>query len=113
MENKIAYAEKIRDSYVPHERTGLDELKSLDRKVKKLPQILALTLGIIAALIFGTGMCLAMRVIGNLFAVGIVVGCIGIALCIANYFIYKAVLKSRKNKYGAKIVEISNEILNN
>jgi len=57
-------------------------------------------------------MCLSLKVIGDMFALGIVVGCVGIAVCIANYFIYKAVLKARKKKYGEKIVELSGELLN-
>ena len=104
---------------MPHERTKFDELRGLDKKVKTPAYVLAYMLGVVAALIFGTGMCLAMQVIGAsrmsstvLMVVGVIVGCIGIALCIANYFIYKAFLKSRKNKYGSQIVTLSNELLN-
>lgn len=119
MENHDKYVAQIRDSYVPHERTKLDELKDLDEKVKTPPTVVACVLGTLAALILGVGMCLAMQMIGTaimsptvLMVVGVIVGCVGIALCIANYFIYKAMLKSRKAKYGSRIIEISNELLN-
>ncbi|MDE6373188.1 MAG: dihydropteridine reductase [Clostridia bacterium] len=110
---------KIREGYIPRERTKLDELRALDKKVKLLPSVLAYVFGSVAALVLGVGMCLAMQVIGAglasptvLMAVGVVVGCAGIALCAVNYFIYKAFLKSRKNKYGGEILALSNQLLN-
>lgn len=113
------YVTKVRDEYIPHERTKLNELKGLGRKVKLLPSVFAYTLGCIAALIFGTGMCLAMNVIGTslmspavLMTVGVIVGCVGIALGVANYFLYRTALKSRKKKYGEQIIALSNELLN-
>lgn len=118
MEDQGKYVTQIRDSYIPHERTKLDELKDLDGKVKTPPTVVAYILGSLAALILGVGMCLTMQMIGTalmgptvLMVVGVIVGCVGIALCVANYFIYKAMLKSRKNKYGKRIIAISNELL--
>lgn len=119
MENQNKYVRKIRDSYTPREHTKFDELKKLDKKVKLFPSVFACVFGSVAALVLGTGMCLAMEVIGAslmspaaLMTVGVIVGCVGIALCIANYFIYKAMLNSRKKKYGARIVALGNELLN-
>ena len=119
MENQEEFIKEVRDSYIPHEKTKLDELKELDRKVNLFPSVLAYTLGIVAALILGVGMCLAMQVIGVgvmpqnvLMAVGVIVGCAGIALCVANYYIYRAVLRARKAKFGDKIVKLSDELLN-
>ncbi len=39
-------------------------MKKLDRKAKMPAEIFAYTFGIFIALVFGTGMCLAMQVIG-------------------------------------------------
>ncbi|MDE7330158.1 MAG: dihydropteridine reductase [Clostridia bacterium] len=114
------YVNQIKENYVPRGRTRLDELKELDGKVKLPPMIISISIGIIAALVLGVGMCLAMKVIGAnvlsdtaIMALGVVIGCAGIALCIANYFIYKVILASRKRKYGAQILAISDELLNN
>ena len=118
MENQEQFIKEVRDNYIPHERTKLDELKELDKKVKLLPTVIAYTLGVVAALILGAGMCLAMQIIGTalpqnvLMALGVVIGCVGIALCAANYFIYSAILKSRKAKYGNEILKLSDELLN-
>lgn len=119
MENQNNFITKVRDSYIPQEHTKLDELKELDKKVKLPATVLAYVLGSVAALILGVGMCLAMKVIGTallsstaLMTVGVIVGCVGIALCIANYYIFKVMLNSRKKKYGEQIIALSNELLN-
>lgn len=117
MEDQERKVKKIMDSYAPHERTKYDELKELDRKVRKPALIFAYAFGTVAALILGVGMCFAMKVIGAsvmsqtiLMTVGVIIGCIGIALCIGNYFIYGAILKSRKKRYGGQILTLSNEL---
>lgn len=119
MENRNKDIEKIRKDYVPRGRTKLDELKELDKKVKWFPSAFACLFGTFAALVLGVGMCLAMQVVGTsvmqpnvLTAAGAAVGCVGIVLCVANYFIYKALLKARKAKYGQRIVALSDELLN-
>lgn len=106
--------EKIRNNYTrdTKQKTKFEELKELDSKVKKPARIFAYVFGIIGTLILGTGMCLAMKVIGDLMALGIVVGVLGIIMISINYPIYKAILKRRKAKYSAEIVERSDELLN-
>ena len=111
-EKEKSYAEDLMREYSPEKKTDLDTLRALDRKVKQPAQIVAYTLGIIGALILGVGMCLAMKVIGELRPLGIVIGVVGIAIVVANYFIYKAILKKRSEKYSDEIVRLSNKILN-
>lgn len=48
-----------------------------------------------------------------MFPVGIAIGCVGIAMCAVNYFIYKALLKAGKKKYSAEILRLSDQLLNN
>lgn len=110
--NSNTIAKKIRDQYVQREETKLDQLRALDSKVKKPALILAYVLGTIASLILGTGMCLAMEVLGTgLMIPGIVIGLVGIALAVANYFIYNKVLESRRAKYADEIIALSDNIL--
>lgn len=108
---ELKTVEKIRNQYTQAEATKLDELKALDRKVKRPASIFAYVFGVVGALVLGTGMCLAMKIIGDLMALGIVVGVAGIAMVSLTYPIYKAILKSRKNKYSSKILELTNELL--
>ena len=104
--------ERIRKDYLPAERTKLDELKALDRKVKRPAEIFAYTFGVAGSLVLGTGMCLAMKVIGNMMPLGIGVGLVGIALVTVNYFLYKKILKSRKQKYANEILKLTDDLLN-
>lgn len=87
-------------------------MKKLDNKVKQPASILAYTLGIIASLIFGIGMVLAMKVIGDMMALGIVISVVGIILVSSNYFIYKAFLNHREFLHKERILALSNELLN-
>ena len=113
MSNKeIKAVEKIRSRYTEREITKLDELKELDRSVKRPANIFAYIFGSVGALILGGGMCLAMpEVIEGYMPLGIVIGVIGMAMVGFNYFIYKKLLQSRRDKYSHRIFELSNELL--
>ena len=55
-------------------------------------------------------MCLAMRVIGNSMALGIVVGLVGMLGCGVNYPLYKKLLANGMKKYSFEIIELAKEI---
>ena len=106
-------AESIAKDYAPKESSKIVALKKLDNKAKLPATIFTYSFGIISALVFGTGMCLAMQVIGSGMAgvvLGIVVGTIGIAGCGVNYPIYKKMLEKSKAKYAYEIVELARQI---
>ena len=103
-------AESIAKDYAPKEGSKLVALKKLDNKAKLPATIFTYSLGIVSALVFGTGMCLAMRVIGNSMVLGIIVGIIGLIGCGVNYPIYKKMLEQGKAKYAYEIVELARQI---
>lgn len=106
-------AESIVKDYVPKTGTKITALKKLDRKAKLPAIIFTYTLGIISALVVGTGMCLAMQVIGSgvpAMIAGIIIGIIGFVGCGVNYPLYKKLLESSKAKYAFEIVELAREI---
>ena len=108
--------ERIRANYVPQEPSKFDELKQLNKKVKRPAQIFAYTFGSLSSLVLGTGMSLAMKVIGSTLSfampLGIGIGVLGLALVSINYPIYKKLLKSRKEKYAKQVIELSDSLLN-
>ena len=55
-------------------------------------------------------MCMAMQVIGNSMALGIIIGIIGMIGCGVNYPIYKKMLAKGKAKYAYEIVQLAREI---
>lgn len=108
------YAEQIAAEYSPKTTSKAVALRKLDNKVKKTPKIASITFGTVATLIFGTGMCLAMKVIGAgtaaAMAAGTAIGVAGMALMAVNYPLYKKFLNARKKKYAFEIVELARQI---
>lgn len=117
--NEKQVVEKIKNYYSEksNEQSKIDELKALDRKVKAPAKAFAYTYGSVGSLVLGTGMTMAMKVIGAsvaaLMPVGLVVGVLGIAMVSTTYPIYQKILAKRKAKYSDEIVAKSNELLNN
>jgi hypothetical protein len=106
-------AESIAKEYAPKDNSKIVALKKLDNRAKLPATIFTYTCGIVSALVFGTGMCLAMKVIGSGIAgmvLGIIVGIIGLIGCGVNYPIYKRLLEKGKSKYAYEIVELAREI---
>lgn len=107
-------AEKIASEYAPKKANKLVALKKLDRKARLGAEIFAYTFGIFFTLVFGTGMCFAMKVIGDgqllSVTIGIVVGVIGILGVSINYPIYRKILNRGKMIYGNDIIELAKEI---
>ena len=108
------YVESIRGRYEPKSegQAKLERLQALDREARRPAQLFAAIFGALGTLVLGVGMCLAMKVIGDLMTLGIVIGLIGLAMVSTNYFIYKSILKSRQKKYAEKILALSDELLN-
>lgn len=108
------YAEQLANEYGPKDTSKVVALRKLDAKAKLPANIFTYTFGIIMVLVFGTGMCLAMGQIGSgttgSFALGIVVGVIGMAGMGINYPIYKKLLANGKQKYAFEIMELAKEI---
>lgn len=108
------YAEQLANEYAPKDTSKVIALRKLDAKAKRPANIFTYTLGIIATLIFGTGMCLSMKVIGGgttaSFILGIALGIIGMIGMGVNYPIYKKLLENGKKKYAFEIMQLAKEI---
>lgn len=106
-------AEAIAKDYAPKGNSKIVALKKLDNKAKLPATIFTYTFGIVSTLVFGTGMCLAMQVIGSglgAMILGIALGIVGLTGCSVNYPIYKRMLEKGKAKYAYEIVELARQI---
>ena len=67
----------------------------------------------------GAGMSLVMTEIGaalgltSVMVPGIAIGVVGMGMALTTYPIYKRILGSRKKKYAAQILELSDKIMQN
>ena len=112
-------AQKIRTQYMERTPSELDALRKLDAKVKRPANVFAYVFGSISAIIAGAGMSLVMTDIGSVVNLtepmvpGIVIGSVGLVLALLTYPIYQGILSSRKKKYAAKILELSEKLMKN
>lgn len=117
MKDQEFVVEKIRSQYTEQTHTELDALKALDAKAKKPAKVFGYTYGSIGTVVMGAGMSLVMTDIGSLLGMnetlipGIAVGFVGLVMSCTTYPIYKKILTSRKKKYAAKIMELSDRIM--
>ena len=109
--------QKIRTQYTEKQHTELDELKALDAKVKRPANVFAYVYGSVSAVVMGAGMSLVMTDIGAIIGLtstmipGIVIGMVGLGMALSTYPIFKGILGSRKKKYSAQILALSEKLL--
>ena len=108
--------EEIRKAYLPKEEDKMEKLRKLHSIPTQKAQSASIAVGVIGALILGTGMSLVMTDIGTKIGLtatlvpGIAVGIAGMGMVLSTYPIYKKILNSRKKKYAHQILELSDRI---
>ena len=108
--------EAIRQKYLPKEEDKMEQLRRLHAIPTQKAQAVSLAVGIIGALIMGTGMSLVMTDIGAALGrlamiVGIAVGLVGMVLAALAYPVYNRVLKKQRAKVAPEILHLSEELL--
>lgn len=103
--------EDIRSAYAPatESEDKLTKLRALNERATRPARIAALTLGIGGILLFGLGM--SMTLAWELIAGGIVVAAIGMLATIVANPVRRVLLKLGKQKYGAEILRLTDELL--
>ena len=106
----------IRKKYTAPEENKMEQLRRLDRKATQKAQAWAIALGVIGALILGTGMSLAMTNLsgslgGTAMFVGIPVGLIGILLVALAYPVYNRILKKERQHIAPEILRLTDELM--
>jgi len=108
--------EAIRKKYLPREEDKMEQLRKLHAVPTRKAQAASIAMGVIGALIMGTGMSLAMTDIGaalGSFAMvlGIVIGLVGMMLVALAYPIFNRVLKKEREKIAPEILRLSDELM--
>ena len=112
---------RIRKKYAaPEEKEDkMARLRSLDASVYSKATTASLVVGIIGALIMGTGMSLVMTDLGEVLGayqnaalyIGILVGIIGIVLVGCAYPVYNRVLKKERERIAPEILLLTEELM--
>lgn len=102
-------AEHIRRQYLAPEDNTLAQLERLDSKVKTPGIVAATLLGVVGALVMGSGMSFVM-VWGNM-AVGLALGLPGLLALTLVYPLYALVTARRKKTYAPEILQLSKAFL--
>lgn len=119
MENRSTYthsskdvelAKKIRSEFT-REESDINQLKALKKSAENKASIPSLLIGILSALVFGTGMSLCL--IGSNLIPGIVIGLIGLAGAAIVPVIHSMILKAAKARIEDDVIRLSDKIINN
>jgi len=108
--------EAIRQKYVTKEADKLEQLRKLHAIPTQKAQAAAIAVGVVGALVMGTGMSLAMTELGALLGgygmlAGIAVGLVGMVAVALAYPLYNQVLQSQRKKIAPEILRLSDELL--
>lgn len=108
--------EAIRKKYLPKEEDKMEQLRKLHYSATQKAQAASIAIGVVGALVLGTGMSLCMTELGAAlghFAVvlGIVVGLIGLILVALAYPVFHRVLKKERERIAPEILRLSEELL--
>ena len=108
--------EAIRKKYLPKEENKMEQLRKLHAIPTQKAQAASLAVGIVGALIMGTGMSLAMTDIGAALGslamvLGIFAGVAGMVLAALAYPAYNRVLRKQREKIAPEILRLSDELL--
>ena len=108
--------EEIRKAYLPKEEDKMEKLRKLHSIPTQKAQSASIAVGVIGALVLGTGMSLCMTelgaALGSLAVVlGIMIGLAGIILVALAYPIYNRTLKKERERIAPEILRMTDELL--
>jgi hypothetical protein len=108
--------ERIRKKYLPREEDKMERLRRLHNSASQKAQAWAIALGVVGALILGTGMSLFMTELGALLgelamAIGVMVGVAGMLLLALAYPVYNRVLKKERERIAPEVLRLTDELM--
>jgi len=104
--------EKIRKKYLPQEEDKMEQLRRLDESAGKPGMAASIAIGVIGALLLGTGMSCTMVWADRFFVLGILVGIVGIVMVSMAYPVYRKVTKKQREKIAPQILALTEELKN-
>ena len=111
--------ERIRSKYIPKEESKMEQLRKLHHSATQKAMAWAITLGVIGALILGTGMSLVMTDLGQILGmslelamvVGVSTGLVGLVMAALAYPVYNHLLKKERARIAPEILRLTDELM--
>ncbi len=108
--------DEIRKAYLPKEEDKMEQLRKLHYSATQKAQAASIAIGVIGALILGTGMSLCMTELGAALGhlamvIGILVGVLGLIMVALAYPLYNCVLRKERRRIAPEILRLSEELL--
>ena len=111
--------ERIRKKYLPQGEDKMTQLRRLHNSAGRKAQGWAIAIGVIGALILGTGMSLSMTELGQVLgmhqnvsmAIGIITGLAGMILVALAYPVYNRILRKERERIAPEILRLTEELL--
>lgn len=108
--------EEIRKAYLPKEEDKMEQLRKLHAIPTRKAQAVSLAIGIIGALMLGTGMSLCMTDLGEALGslaliLGILIGIVGMAMVAAAYPVFNRVLGKERKRIAPEILRMTDELI--
>lgn len=108
--------EQIRKKYLPKEEDKMETLRRLHNSASQKAQSASIAIGVIGALILGTGMSLCMTDLGIFLGslamvIGILIGLVGLGMVALAYPVYNIVLNKERQKIAPEILRLTDELL--
>ena len=108
--------EAIRKKYLPKEEDKMEQLRKLHYSATQKAQAASIAIGVIGALILGTGMSLCMTELGAALehfamVIGVSAGLIGLIMVALAYPLFNYVLKKERKRIAPEILRLSEELL--
>lgn len=112
---------KIREKYTkePECESKMERLRRLDSGVTHMAMAVALTVGVVGALLLGLGMSLIMTELGEMLGLeggasmlaGVIVGIFGGAVTAIAYPVYSFALKKGRKRVSAEVLSLAEELI--
>ena len=108
--------EAIRKKYLPKEEDKMEQLRRLHSIPTQKAQAASIAVGVLGALILGTGMSLCMTELGAalghlVMVIGILIGVLGLIMVALAYPLFNYVLKKERKRIAPEILRLSDELL--
>ncbi|MBE6922174.1 MAG: hypothetical protein E7465_03215 [Ruminococcaceae bacterium] len=108
--------EAIRKKYLPKEEDKMEQLRRLHYSATQKAKSASIAIGVLGALILGTGMSMCMTDLGSALGhwamvIGILVGILGLILVALAYPLYNSVLRKERQRIAPEILRLSEELL--